>query len=162
MKSFTQKKFLIIFDDFDKTTLQKNVGLFAKFLLDANIRVDIVTNKSDRNANLRFPNGINLIRLFTKKRDWPQLDDPAFEKFLQKNISNYFALWVYRGRPYTRQVLALANLNNIFSLVKLDSNAGFSLLSKLLFAIFPRNLVLFAMKFGAAHPKIPHLGPFSW
>ena len=159
---FNQKKFLIIFDDFDRTIVTKNVGLFARFLADYDVHVDIVTNKSERNAKLKFPKGIHLIRLATKRSFWPQLDDPAFEKFIKQAIGDYFALWVYRGRPYTRQVLALANLNNIITLVKLDSNAGFSLLSKLLFAIFPRNLVLFAMKFGAAHLKIPHLGPFSW
>lgn len=145
MKYFQQKQFLIIFDDFDKTTIGKNVGLFAKSLAKNKIPVVIVTNSTSRNRHIKLPAGINLVRLGVKKKEWPALDDSVFRQYLTRNIDKFFGLWVYRGRIYTSWVLELGYENNLVQLVKLDSGGGFSHISQFLVRVFKREFMQKAM-----------------
>lgn len=129
------RKFAIIFDDADKTTINKNIGLFAQLLADHGISVEIITSHLKKNSSIIFGDKkISIIRLKTKDK-WPQLNHKIFFKYIEENINQYFCIWVYRGRPYTKRIIELARRNKIETLLKLDSDSEISFLTKSFFTL---------------------------
>ena len=132
MEFFNQKKFGIIFDNFDKTSVNKNVGLFAQYLAKRGISVSIITNKTKYNKNVVFATEkIELVRL-PGLTTWPPLNHSSLKQYFAKNLGNFFAIWLYRGRPYTSWIMEMANDHNLLTLVKLDSSGGISILFSVL------------------------------
>lgn len=132
LEKVNKRKFLIVIDDFDKTFLQKNVGLFAKYLASCNINVWIVTNATFRNKGLVMPEGITIVRLDVDDSKWPPLDHPAFYEFINTRIVDFFAVWFYRGRPYSLPIIEAAKKNNVVTIIKLDSSGGLSIFTRII------------------------------
>jgi len=129
------RKFAIIFDDLDETTINKNVGLFAQFIAEQGIGVDFITAKLPKNTKVEFnQKNINIIKIPASKK-WPQLQAKHFLKYFDNNINKYFCVWVYRGRPYTEHVVDVASKRNVLTLIKLDSDVSVSQFGKLFFSL---------------------------
>lgn len=132
-KEQNRKKFAVIVDDFDRAVFNKNLFFFAEFLTRKGAKVDIITNKNARNNSLRSPNkDISIIKIDASLK-WPQLENKNFYKFINENIKNYFAIWLYRGRPYASYVIELAIKEDVITILKLDSDRGISKFGKLFF-----------------------------
>ncbi len=128
-----QRKLAIIFDDLDKTSINKNIGLLAQLFAKNDISVEFITARLKKNIDLSFQtSGIEIVRIGANS-SWPQLDNTGFRDYLRKNIDKYFAVILYRGRPYSKFVNDLADKNNVLTLLKLDSDDSISSFGKLFF-----------------------------
>ena len=149
--NMNKRKFAILFDDLDKTTIDRNVGLLAQFLANKKIEVEIITSKQAKNKNVTFRSSLISISRLKVGPEWPELNHENFKKYLRKNINSYFAIWVYRGRPYTEWVINEANKRNILSVIKLDSDLSISRFGNIFIKICNKtnlnpNLVYFKIK----------------
>lgn len=160
------KKFAIIFDDLDLTTIDRNVGLFAQFLADKGIEVEIITSMQEKNKNINFNSkNISITRLSVSKK-WPELNHDNFIKYFNKNVSKYFCVWVYRGRPYTNWVVISSYKKNVNTVIKLDSDSSVSKFGKFfitiskIFGINSKNLYKSNKNFIKLFEFIPSISGF--
>lgn len=127
------KKFAIVVDDFNKTTFNKNLGLYAQYLSNLNVEIEFITNKSKKNKDISFLHkNIKIVKINGRTK-WPELNHDNFYKYIKKNIKNYYAIWFYRGRPYSNYIIDQADKNNVVTINKLDSDTSLSLIGQVLY-----------------------------
>lgn len=126
MYKMKKRKFAIILDELERTSFNKNVGLFAQLLAKRNISVDFITDKQKKNYKVKFKSPLITIKRIPARNVWPQLNHKNFKKYFNENFNSYFGIWIYRGRPYSQWLIEEANSRNIVTIVKLDSDSNIS------------------------------------